>query len=157
MERGGGHREWGRSDAVSAGRWSRASLGQAMKKAVPVGMARRPAAVQRSRKGQDNMANEPVDLDRRRGFEARIATEIRRQRLRAFLAEQAELHQNWEELEAHFLARPANTWPEAAAKALYLLQLYHATPEARDPRRRQLIDRTLDDLSRLCERAMEDL
>jgi hypothetical protein len=60
-----------------------------------------------------------------------------------------------EELEKLLLAAPAETWPEAAAKAQYLIRLFAATPEAQDPRRKELIAHALDDLTRLCERAKE--
>ena len=53
------------------------------------------------------------------------------------------------------MAAPAETWPEAAAEAQYLIQLFAATSEAQDPRRKKLIARALDDLTRLCDRAKE--
>jgi hypothetical protein len=46
------------------------------------------------------------------------------------------------------VAAPSTTWPEAAAKAWYLIQLFAATPEARDPRRQERIAKMLDDLAR---------
>jgi hypothetical protein len=49
------------------------------------------------------------------------------------------------------LAAPATTWPEAAAKAKYLIQLFAATADAQDPRRKKLIASVLDDLARLAE------
>jgi hypothetical protein len=64
-------------------------------------------------------------------------------------ADQAQLRERQESFEAFLLAAPATTWPEAAAKARYLLQLFAATMDAQDPRRQQLIARTLDDLDRL--------
>jgi hypothetical protein len=56
-----------------------------------------------------------------------------------------------EEIETVMVAAEAMTWPEAAAKARYLLQLYAATPDARDPRRQKLIAGVLADLARLSE------
>jgi hypothetical protein len=38
-----------------------------------------------------------------------------------------------------------------AEKARYLIQLFAATPEARDPRRQALIASVLEDLARLSE------
>ena len=61
-----------------------------------------------------------------------------------------------EELEKLLLAAPADTWPEAAAKTQYLIQLFAATPEARDPHRRRLIANALEDLSWMCLREKED-
>ncbi len=101
------------------------------------------------------MTDDPVDLDQHRGMAAQMATEIRRQRLREFEADQAALRRRQEELEKLLLAAPAETWPEAAAKAQYLIQLFAATPEAQDPRRKKLIAHALDDLARLCDRVKE--
>ncbi len=101
------------------------------------------------------MTDDPVDLDQHRGMAAQMATETRRQRLREFEADQAALRRRQEELEKLLLAAPAETWPEAAAKAQYLIQLFAATPEAQDPRRKRLIAHALDDLARLCDRVKE--
>ncbi len=101
------------------------------------------------------MTKNPVDLDEHRGMAAQKATDIRRQRLHEFEADQAALRRRQEELEKLLLTAPAETWPEAEAKAQYLIQLFAATPEAQDPRRKELIAHTLDDLNRLCERTKE--
>ncbi len=103
------------------------------------------------------MTDDPVDLDEHRGMAAQKATDIRRQRLHEFEADRAALRRRQEELEKILLAAPAQTWPEAAAKAQYLIQLFAATPEAQDPRRKKLIADALDDLTRLCDRAKEHL
>lgn len=94
----------------------------------------------------------PVELDEHRGTAARKETDSRRLRLRRFQADQEALRRQQEELERHLMAAPAETWPEAAAKAEYLIRLFAATPEARDQRRQQLVAHALDDLARLCER-----
>ncbi|HSF25364.1 MAG TPA: hypothetical protein VLE20_14150 [Blastocatellia bacterium] len=104
---------------------------------------------------EKGMTDDPVDLDERRGMVAQKATEVRRQRLQDFQAGQAALRRQQEELEKLLLAAPAETWPEAAAKAQYLIQLFAATLEAQDPRRKELIAHALDDLARLCDRANE--
>ena len=101
------------------------------------------------------MTDDPGDLDAHRGMEAQKATESRRQRLYEFHADQAALRHRQEELEKLLLAAPAETWPEAAAKAQYLIQLFAATAEAQDPRRKKLIAHALEDLSRLCDRVNE--
>lgn len=101
------------------------------------------------------MSDNPVDLDVHRGMAAQQATEIRRRRLHEFQADQAALKCRQDELEKLLLAAPAENWPEAAAKAQYLIQLYAATPEAQDARRKELIKHALDDLSRLCDAAKE--
>ncbi|MEQ9643694.1 MAG: hypothetical protein RIM84_26990 [Alphaproteobacteria bacterium] len=94
--------------------------------------------------------DEPVDLDTHRGMNAQKATTIRRQALLDFQADQAALRQRQEELEHFLAAAPSETWPEAAAKAQYLIGLFAATSEAQDPRRQQLIANTTADLARLC-------
>ena len=99
--------------------------------------------------------DDPVDLDEHRGMAAMKATETRRQRLYQFQADQAALKRSQEELEKLLLAAPAESWPEAAAKALYLIELFAATPEAQDPRRKKLIAHALEDLTRLSDRAKE--
>ena len=100
------------------------------------------------------MTETPVDLDAHRGIASLKATEVRRQRLYEFQIAQEALRERQEELEK-VLATPAESWPEAAAKAQYLIQILSATAEAQDPHRKELIAQTLDDLSRLCERAKE--
>src|SRR3546814_13039413 len=81
------------------------------------------------------MTDDPVDLDEHRGMAAQKATEIRRERFHQFQADQAALRLRQEELEKLLLAAPAQSWPEAAAKAQYLIQLFADTPEGQDPRR----------------------
>jgi len=98
------------------------------------------------------MTDPPVELDEHRGMAAQRSTEIRR-RLHEVQADQAILRRRQEEFERHAVAAPSTTWPEAAAKAGYLIQLFAGTPEARDPRRRELIVQVLDDLTRLSEQS----
>jgi hypothetical protein len=94
------------------------------------------------------MTDKPIDLDEHRGMSAQKETDIRR-RLHEVQADQAALRQRQEELERLLLSAPATNWPEAAAKARYLIELFAATPEARDPRRQKLIESVLDDLKNL--------
>ncbi|MGB8273940.1 MAG: hypothetical protein WCF16_01580 [Alphaproteobacteria bacterium] len=96
------------------------------------------------------MTDDPVDLDQHRGMAAQKSTEIRR-RLQEVQDDQAALRDRQEEFEKFLLAVPATTWPEAAAKARYLIQLFAATPDAQDPRRKKLIASALDDLARLTD------
>jgi len=98
------------------------------------------------------LTDEPVDLDEHRGMAAQKATEIRRERLHQFQADHMALRRRREELEKLLLAAPAETWLEAAAKAQYLIQLFADTPEAQDPRRKELIAHALEDLKRLSDR-----
>jgi|SRR5271169_2378037 hypothetical protein len=92
----------------------------------------------------------PVELDEHRGMSAQRSTEIRR-RLHEVQADQAALRRRQEEFERCAVAAASTTWPEAAAKARYLIQLFAATPEAQDPRRQQLIAKVLDELTRLSD------
>jgi hypothetical protein len=94
------------------------------------------------------MTDIPVELDEHRGMAAQKATEIRR-RDSEVLADQAALEQRQAEFEAFLAAAPATTWPEAAAKARYLIQLFAATPEAQDFRHQELIGAVLDDFAKL--------
>jgi len=102
------------------------------------------------------MTDDLVDLDKHRSMAAQKATDLRRQRLLEFQADQAALRHRQEELEELLLAAPAATWPEAAAKAKYLIQLFMDTAEAQDPRRMELVAHALDDLDRLCDREKEE-
>jgi len=92
----------------------------------------------------------PVELDEHRGMAAQKETEIRRL-LHEVQADQTALRARQDELETFMAAADALTWPEAAAKARYLIQLYGATPDAQDPRRQKLIAGVLADLDRLSE------
>jgi hypothetical protein len=94
------------------------------------------------------MTDNPVELDEHRGMAAQKSTETRR-RLRAVEADQAALQRRQEEFERHAAAAPSASWSEAAAQARYLIKLFAATPEARNPRRQKLIAKVLDDFARL--------
>jgi hypothetical protein len=96
------------------------------------------------------MTQRPVDLDEHRGMAAQKSTEIRR-RLHEVQDDQAALAHRQQEFERYALAAPSVSWAEAAAKARYLIQLFAATPDAQDPRRRELIAAVLDDLARLSD------
>jgi hypothetical protein len=91
---------------------------------------------------------DPVDLDDHRGMAAQKSTEVRR-RSHEVQANQAALRVRQEAFERQAMAGPSTTWAEAAEKARYLIQLFAATPDARDPRRQELIAKVLDDLTRL--------
>jgi hypothetical protein len=90
----------------------------------------------------------PVVLDEHRGMAAQVETEARRHSS-AVEADQEALRQTRAEMEHFLFAGPANSWPEAAEKARYLLRLFAATAEAQDPRLKQLIETVLDDFKRL--------
>jgi hypothetical protein len=79
---------------------------------------------------------------------AQKATELRRL-LAEVEADTRALKARQDELETNLAAAPAENWVEAAEKVRYLLCLFAATPEARDPRRQKLITNVLEDLRRL--------
>ncbi|HLG85005.1 MAG TPA: hypothetical protein VKY22_28710 [Bradyrhizobium sp.] len=94
------------------------------------------------------MTDEPLELDRHRGMAAQKAVDLRRA-----LAEAEdhakELREREAVIEQHLLSAVANSWPEAAAKARYLLNLYAASLSERDTRHRALIAAVFDDFARL--------
>jgi hypothetical protein len=96
------------------------------------------------------MTDRLIELDEHRGMAAQKSTELRR-RLHEVQADQTALRQRQDEFERYALAAPSASWPEAAAKARYLIQLFAVTPEAQDPRRQELIAKVLDELARLSD------
>ncbi len=95
-----------------------------------------------------------ISLDAHRGQRAQKETDRRRNRS-AVRADQDALRSQQESLEKHLFAGPAATWHQAAEKAGYLLRLFAATAEARDPRYKQLIEDVLLDLKRLADTGEE--
>lgn len=94
------------------------------------------------------MPDDPIQLDAHRGMVAQKSTETRRH-LQGVEADQAGLRKRQEALESMLFAAPAKTWPEVVSKARYLLDLYAALPEGRDPRHQKLIADVLADFDRL--------
>lgn len=96
------------------------------------------------------MTDDLITLDEHRGMAAQQATEIRR-RLAEVEADQATLRERQKQFENFLVAAPAQTWPEAAEKARYLITLFGATAAGRDARRQKLIGSVLDDFKRLSD------
>jgi hypothetical protein len=96
------------------------------------------------------MSNEPLNLDSQRGMAAQKATDIRRV-LAEVETHARELRERRAEIEQHLLSFPAASWPEAAAKARYVLKLYAAGLPLEDTRHRDLVAATLEDFARLTE------
>ncbi|MEH2624314.1 hypothetical protein V1292_002369 [Bradyrhizobium sp. AZCC 1719] len=96
------------------------------------------------------MTDEPLDLDSHRGMAAQKATDIRRA-LAEVETHARELRERRAEIEDHLLAFPAESWPEAAAKARYVLKLYAAGLAPEDTRHRDLVAAILKDFARLTE------
>ena len=94
------------------------------------------------------MGDKPLDLDRHRGMAAQKATDIRR--ILANAENNArELRDRQTELESQFLSAPAASWPDAAAKARYVLNLYAAGLASADTHHRDLVAAVLADFVRL--------
>jgi hypothetical protein len=94
------------------------------------------------------MTEKTIDLDQHRGIAAQKATDLRRL-LADVEANEKTLRLRQDELETQLVAAPAASWPEAAEKARYLLNLFAASLAAHDPRRQKLIAAVLDDFERL--------
>src|SRR5205807_9845274 len=84
------------------------------------------------------MDETPVDLDRHRGMAAQKATDIRR--VLADVEVNAKLLRDKQGVvEIQLLAVPAASWPEAVAKARYVLNLYSASLASGDTHHRDLV------------------
>jgi hypothetical protein len=94
------------------------------------------------------MTDEPLDLDKHRGMVAQKATDLRR-----VLAEVENHARDLRDRQARFenqlLSVPADSWPDAAAKARYVLNLYAAGLAPEDSRHRDLVAAILEDFARL--------
>ena len=94
------------------------------------------------------MSDNPLYLDERRGMAAQKATDIRR--ILADAENNAkELRDRQAILENQLLSVPATSWPEASAKARYVLNLYAAGLASDDSHHRDLVTAILADFSRL--------
>jgi hypothetical protein len=94
------------------------------------------------------MTDEPLELDKHRGMAAQKATDLRRT-LMEVENNARELRDRQAHLESQLLSIPATSWPEAAAKARYILNLYAAGLPPADARHRDLVAAVLDDFTRL--------
>lgn len=98
------------------------------------------------------MSDKPVDLDAHRGMAAQKATDLRRV-LADAEQHSAMMRERQAEIEKKLVDTPAATWPEAAAKARYLLNLYATSLGSQDSRHRDPIAAVLQDFSRLTSAA----
>jgi hypothetical protein len=96
------------------------------------------------------VTDKPLDLDRHRGMAAQKATDLRR-----VLAEvennARDLRERQGALESQLLSVPAVSWPEAAAKARYVLNLYAAGLAPADTHHRDLVAAVIADFARLSD------
>ena len=94
------------------------------------------------------MTEIPIELDKHRGMAAQKATDIRR--VVAEVEVNAKLLRDTQGvLETQILAAPATSWPEAVAKARYVLNLYSAGLSPTDTHHRDLVAAVLADFARL--------
>ena len=94
------------------------------------------------------MTETPIELDKHRGMAAQKATDIRR--VIAEVEANAKLLRDKQGIvELQLLAVPATSWPEAVAKARYVLNLYSAGLAPNDTHHRDLVAAVLADLARL--------
>jgi hypothetical protein len=94
------------------------------------------------------VSDEPLDLDKHRGMAAQKATDIRRA-LAEVENNARDLRERQGALEQELLSVPATSWPEAAAKARYILNLYAAGLAPADTHHRDLVASVLADFARL--------
>ena len=94
------------------------------------------------------MTEIPIELDKHSGMAAQKATDIRR--VVAEVEVNAKLLRDTQGvLETQILAAPATSWPEAVAKARYVLNLYSAGLSPTDTHHRDLVAAVLADFARL--------
>jgi hypothetical protein len=94
------------------------------------------------------VTDKPLELDKHRGMAAQKATDIRR--ILANAENNArDLRDRQTELENQLLSAPAASWPDAAAKARYVLNLYAAGLASSDTHHRDLVAAVLADFVRL--------
>jgi uncharacterized protein YjbI with pentapeptide repeats len=94
------------------------------------------------------MMDKPLDLDKQRGMAAQKATDLRRILLDVE-NNAKDLRERQAILESQLLSAPAASWPEAAAKARYVLNLYAADLAPADTHHRDLVAAILADFARL--------
>ena len=96
------------------------------------------------------MTETPVDLDKHRGMQSQNATDIRR--VLAEVEANAKIQRDRQGiLESQLLSTQAASWPEAAAKARYVLNLYAAGLAPTDTHHRDLVAAVLADFARLSD------
>lgn len=96
--------------------------------------------------------DKPLDLDKHRGMAAQKATDIRRA-LADVETNARQLRERQEVLEGQLLSVQAESWPEAAAKARYVLNLYAAELPRGDTHHRDLVAAVFADFVRLTDKS----
>ena len=95
------------------------------------------------------VSDDPIELDKHRGMAAQKATDIRRA-VAEMEANATSLRERQRALEAEMVSVHAAGWPEAVAKARYVLNLYAAGLSPADSHHRDLVNAVITDLTRLC-------
>jgi hypothetical protein len=98
------------------------------------------------------MSDKPLDLDKHRGMAAQKATDIRRA-LAEVENNATQLRERQTVVESQLLSVQAASWPEAAAKARYVLSLYAAGLAPGDAHHRDLIAAVFADFTRLSDKS----
>jgi hypothetical protein len=94
------------------------------------------------------VTDKTLDLDKHRGIAAQKATDLRR--ILADVENNAkDLRARQAVVENQLLSAPAASWPEAVAKARYVLNLYAAGLAPDDTHHRDLVAAILADFDRL--------
>jgi hypothetical protein len=97
------------------------------------------------------VSDQPLDLDKHRGIAAQKATGIRRA-LAEVENNATQLRERQGVVEKQLLSVPATSWPEAAAKARYVLNLYAAELTPGDAHHRDLVAAIFADFARLTDK-----
>ena len=98
------------------------------------------------------VSDKPLDLDKHRGIAAQKATDIRRA-LAEVENNARQLRERQGVLEKQLLSVQATSWPEAAAKARYVLNLYAAGLAPGDAHHRDLVAAVFADFNRLSDKS----
>jgi hypothetical protein len=98
------------------------------------------------------VSDQPLDLDKHRGMAAQKATDIRRA-LAEVENNARQLRERQGAVEKQLLSVPATSWPEAAAKARYVLNLYAAELTPGDAHHRDLVAAIFADFARLTDKS----
>jgi hypothetical protein len=97
------------------------------------------------------MGDEPLELDKHRGMAAQKATDIRRA-LVEIENNARQLRERQKAVESQLIAVDATSWPEAAAKAKYVLNLFAADLPPGDTHHRDLVAAVFADFARLADK-----
>jgi hypothetical protein len=98
------------------------------------------------------MNDKPLDLDKHRGMAAQKATDIRRA-LAEVENNATQLRERQSVVESQLLSVQAASWPEAAAKARYVLNLYVVGLAPGDAHHRDLVAAVFADFNRLSDKS----